>query len=206
MITINASDNGRDQRLFGPPSLDLSHWLKAACWSLEEAVAISLGYEPDRLCLGLMLLKCPEEIRDRALRDRPQVFFRLSSVAQMYMGRLSLLERAVKMDELPAKFVNGEYNLKPFDFLRWFDAQTAEDWNFTPVAMTLMLEALTVADAEKKAPADNTRRRQGRGAALNYLIYQMRKSSNCPLGEKRLGLRKKIMNQFNISKHDADAV
>jgi len=207
MITIDVSDNERDWRLFGLPSEDLSHHLEASNWSLEDAVAISLGYEPDNLRLALIYLKCPEEIRDRPLRGSREVLYRLSSVAQMYMGRLSLLQRAIEMEELPAKLINGEYKFKPFDFLRWFDAQTGDNWNFIPMGMTSMLDALVATDTEKKAPqAADTRRRKGRRAALNHLICQMRKSPNCAPHEKRTALRQKVMDQFNIGKNIADDV
>jgi len=41
----------RDWRLFGLPEKDLSAWMKAACWPLESAVAISLERKPENLSL-----------------------------------------------------------------------------------------------------------------------------------------------------------
>lgn len=210
MITIDVSDNERDLRLFGVPSSDLSHWLKASVWSLEEAAAISIGFEPDALSLGVILRKCPEEIRDRPLGRQPEVLFRLSSVAQFFFGRLSLLERAIIAGELPSIKSDGSYWLKPFDFLRWFEDQTAEDWNYIPLGMTAMLEALAGSDTEKKK-ADRSslgapKRRKGRKSALNHLIFHMRKSPNCPPHEKRTALRQEIKDQFDIGKNIADDV
>lgn len=156
MTSIGGSVNRRDLRLFGGPVSDLSHWMKAAAWSLEEAVAISLGYEPDVLSLPKIQMLCPEEIRDRHLRRRPEVLNRLSPLAQSFLGRLFLLQRAVEIDDdLHSKRIDGGYLIRPHDFLRWFDAQTAEDWKeHIRVAMQGLLKAWRASSAdtgEKKA-------------------------------------------------------
>jgi hypothetical protein len=52
----------RDWELFGHPEEDLSRYLRAKAWHLEEAVAIGLGYHPHNLSLSVIREKCPEQI------------------------------------------------------------------------------------------------------------------------------------------------
>jgi len=206
MLTIDVSDNERDWRLFGSPSEDLSHWLKAPVWSLEDAVAISLGYEPDKLSVGVILRKCPEEIRDRPLRDSPEVLYRLSSVAQSFLGKLSLLERAVIAGELQPIKADGKYWLKPFDFLRWFDAQAADDWKESvSVAMLGLLRAWRASgtDTEEGKVDLPFYGAKGMNAAKAWLFSEMVKSPKAPPPQfkKRPDLQKNVMRRFEIPLH-----
>ncbi len=66
-------------RFFNRPSAnaDFSHWSKAACWTLEEAVALSLG-------------KAPEQVRWETIRS----YYTDSRFAQQYYRRRDLVARA----------------------------------------------------------------------------------------------------------------
>jgi hypothetical protein len=207
VITIDVSDNGRDRRLFGGPVSDLTHWLKAAAWSLEEAVAISLGYEPEVLNIPKILRVCPEEIRDRHLRRRHDVFYRFSDLIQMFLGRLSLLERAIIARELEATLVDGKYWLKPADFLRWFDAQTTEDWKeHVRVAMLGILKAWSAsgAAADEGKTGFSSTGAKGKDPAKHWLFSLMVEFPKTPPPQfkKKPLLEKYVMEMFELKQRD----
>jgi hypothetical protein len=80
----------RDLKLFGPPEKDLSQYLRAKAWELEEAVALGLGRHPRNLSLSVIREKCPEQID---LQGKDWHEDQLPS-AQLFMERYDLLKRA----------------------------------------------------------------------------------------------------------------
>ncbi|WP_162560596.1 hypothetical protein [Methylobacterium durans] len=87
-----------DEEFFdGDPRADLGYWSRAACWTIEEAIALSYGYEP-------------RVVNWEFLKNSGHPF------AELYAQRRSLAMRARHMDQLK------EFN-EPEAFINWAKRQ-----------------------------------------------------------------------------------
>jgi hypothetical protein len=59
---------------------------------------------------------------------------RLSRIAAIYQDRHRALLRAARHGKLPATHVEGKYEVRPIDFLSWFERQGGQaPWNALPI-------------------------------------------------------------------------
>jgi hypothetical protein len=126
-----------DRERFGPPAaeLELQIWYQLPAWTVEEVVALSLGYDPQSIS--------PAIIEKLGLALHPshaktyQDVLRLSRTASVYMDRHRHLLRGANYMELAATLALGSYQIRPLDFLEWFERQDGRyPWHRLPEGMT----------------------------------------------------------------------
>lgn len=108
------------------PDDQLAAWCQRPAWTVEEAVALSLGLDPARISPATVVYLLSEFLRNGS--SPPMA-------ATIFAGRLNELVRAVKRGELP---VAPSGDLTPFDSLDWMMRQNLRrPWNALPRPLLL---------------------------------------------------------------------
>jgi hypothetical protein len=129
----------RDLKLFGPPEKDLSRYLRAKAWELEEAVALGLGRHPRNLSLSVIREKCPEQI-DLQCKARPED---LLPTAQLLMDRCELLKRAAFIGDIKSEERDGKIWFKLVDLATY----AHKEWDYMPASARALMAAAVIAAA-----------------------------------------------------------
>jgi hypothetical protein len=129
-----------DLKLFGPPEEDLSRYLRAKAWHLEEAVALGLGYHPHNLSISVIREKCPEQI-DLSCKGRTGD---LRPLPGLFMDRCKLLEESTIFDDIDSKERGGKLWFKPADLATY----ARKEWaSYMPSSARALMDA-AVLDAD----------------------------------------------------------
>jgi hypothetical protein len=136
-------------KLFGFPEKDLSRYLRAAAWELEEAVALGLGRHLRNLSLAVIREKCPEQID---LQGKDWHEDQLPS-AQLFMDRYGLLKRAAFIGDIKSEERDGTLWFKPVDLATY----ACKEWGYMPSsARALMASTGPDVNTEKEEAARAT--------------------------------------------------
>ena len=137
-MTAHAADLER----FGPPDAEFDIWCKLDAWTVEEAVALSMGREP--FAISPQVIKNLGLIPHKHGVKTSEDLQRLSRIAGAYEARHRALLRAARHAKLPAKLIDGAYEITPLDFLAWFERPRGEaPWQVLPVAMVERVEGVS---------------------------------------------------------------
>jgi hypothetical protein len=141
-----------DMERFGPAYCELEIWCRYPAWTIEEATALSLGHDPQ--AISLKVIECENLILHRSGLKKLNDLMRLSRIAVIYQDRHRRLLRAARYKELAATPVDGSYEVRPLDFLEWFERQKDQyPWDSLPADMTEQIRARYAGDSNG-GPAD----------------------------------------------------
>lgn len=168
-MTAHAADLER----FGPPDAEFDIWCKLDAWTVEEAVALSMGREP--FAISPQVIKNLGLIPHKHGVKTSEDLQRLSRIAGAYEARHRALLRAARHAKLPAKLIDGAYEITPLDFLAWFERPRGEaPWQVLPVAMVEHVRAfhgresppatLGIAGAKETVEQDTEKEKAGRSS------------------------------------------
>ena len=140
----------RTQEIFGPIKPDLDHWLEAALWTVDEAVAISLSRDPRFLSKRNLEELWPDELQKVQRQMTALEAASCNPTVGLFVNRFALLERAVMAGDIRSERIDGVYRFRPRDFLLWVKEQheTSSCWQTIFPALQHMLNTRTTGAAD----------------------------------------------------------